>query len=370
MVLGRSSSRRWGSPAKRLAYGPVELVGLVAIFTLALLSPRFVAAQAPAGAADPQATALTALMLEPLGDAEAEVARRASVEVQQTLEHQGVVFRAAPAGLSLHCETPECRAAAATRAGVDMVVSVLVWQPTSFRAEGRVEVALTDAQGDTGGAEADFVGDETLAAVRAARAALTRFAARGRVALSIEGELEGAAVLLNGRPVGTVPYRGMLSPGHHVLRVVVNGRVVFARDLNVEPGAEAIALRLDEAQRDAAGADADSDSDSDSDSGGGAGANVAAVSARAALGVLGAAALIVTSVEVARAGCQRVNAEGDCAQERVLRRGRAAAMGTLGALALGASIAWTVRARRRRAAPPVEVGVTLSPSYGSIDVTF
>jgi hypothetical protein len=203
---------------------------------LGVLQPSVVHADAP-----------RALMMAPMGDADEEMTSNAMTEVRATLEHQGVVFVVPPRGLSLECETQACRAAAAAAAGANVAVTVLVWQPTSFRAEGRVEVALTDVSGETVGAEVDFAADELLAAVQAARGALDRFGQRARVALEITG-IEGAAVLVDGRPVGVVPYRGSLGTGPHRIRVVADGEVLFTREVNVEQGAEPILLRVDGAR--------------------------------------------------------------------------------------------------------------------------
>jgi hypothetical protein len=169
---------------------------------LGVLQPSVVHADAP-----------RALMMAPMGDADEEMTSNAMTEVRATLEHQGVVFVVPPRGLSLECETQACRAAAAAAAGANVAVTVLVWQPTSFRAEGRVEVALTDVSGETVGAEVDFAADELLAAVQAARGALDRFGQRARVALEITG-IEGAAVLVDGRPVGWCPTAAAWAPGH------------------------------------------------------------------------------------------------------------------------------------------------------------
>ncbi|MCA9535817.1 MAG: PEGA domain-containing protein [Myxococcales bacterium] len=320
---------------------------LVLALALGVLLPGVARADAP-----------RALMMAPLGDADAVMKASAVAEVRATLEHQGVVFITPPRGLSLECETLQCRAAAATAAGAIMAVTVLVWQPTSFRPEGRVEVALTDVAGETVGAEEDFAADETLAAVQAARAAFARFGTQGRVALEVTGT-EGAAVLVDGRPVGAVPYRGSLASGPHRIRVVANGEVLLTRELVVEQGAEPILLRV-------APPVADEGTD-DEDTRPARAANPALLASGVGLTVAGAGAVAWVVAEVARSGCSARNGAGECTQERVLQRGPAVAVGVLGAVALTTGITLALRSRAR---PGSGVSVSLAPTNASLRVAF
>jgi hypothetical protein len=169
---------------------------------LGVLQPSVVHADAP-----------RALMMAPMGDADEEMTSNAMTEVRATLEHQGVVFVVPPRGLSLECETQACRAAAAAAAGANVAVTVLVWQPTSFRAEGRVEVALTDVSGETVGAEVDFAADELLAAVQAARGALDRFGQRTRVLPSRSPASRARPCWWTGAPWAWCPTAAAWAPG-------------------------------------------------------------------------------------------------------------------------------------------------------------
>lgn len=337
----------------------------------------------------PQAGAPQALMMTPLGDADRDIRESAVAEVRAILEHQGIVFIAGAPGVSLQCETPECRAAAASQSGAAIAVTVLVWQPTSFRTAGRVEVALTDVSGETVGAEADFVADEVLAAVQAARTAFERFGARARVALEITGS-DGAAVLVDGRPAGTLPFRGTLSAGAHRIRVINNGQVVLARELTVEQGGEPIFLRVTPVST---SADAQVAEAAGGQPAGGqpAAAEAAAVESAAvesaaaegsaasrrarrarlatglALGVAGAGALVWVAAEAAGAGCDARNEAGECTRRSDLRRGPAVALGLLGAAALAVGVTLVVRARAPGAP---QVSVSLGPTNTALHVAF
>lgn len=324
---------------------------LVLALVLGVLQPSVVHADAP-----------RALMMAPMGDADAEMTNNAVTEVRATLEHQGVVFVTPPRGLSLECETQACRAAAATQAGANVAVTVLVWRPTSFRAEGRVEVALTDVSGETVGAEVDFAADELLAAVQAARGALESFGRRARVALEITG-IEGAAVLVDGRPVGNVPYRGSLGTGPHRIRVVVNGEVLLTQEVNVEQGAEPILLRVEE------GGPAAEDADAESSGGSRGASNGALLAAGTGLGVAGAGAVIWVAVEAARSGCSERNSLGECTRERELRRGPAVAVGVLGAALMATGVVLILRSRGEAESGP-EVSARVSPTSAALNVSF
>ncbi|MBK8408019.1 MAG: PEGA domain-containing protein [Sandaracinaceae bacterium] len=321
----------------------------VLALALGVLQPSVVHADAP-----------RALMMAPMGDADEEMTSNAMTEVRATLEHQGVVFVMAPRGLSLECETQACRSAAAVQAGANIAVTVLVWQPTSFRAEGRVEVALTDVAGETVGAEVDFAADELLAAVQAARGALERFGQRARVALEITG-IEGAAVLVDGRPVGVVPYRGSLGTGPHRIRVVADGEVLFTREVNVEQGAEPILLRVD-------GTDS-SETDAEDAASERTGGSTAGVAAGSALGVAGVGAVLWVVVEAARSGCSDRNALGECTSQRELRRGPAVAVGVLGAAMLATGVVLILRSRGS-SEPGPEVSARVSPTSAALNVSF
>ena len=308
------------------------------------------------------ADAPRALMMAPLGDAPDDMRANAVAEVRATLEHQGVVFVTPPRGLSLACETPQCRAAAATQAGALMAVTVLVWQPTSFRAEGRVEVALTDVAGDTVGAEEDFAADEVLAAVQAARGAFERFGARARVALEITG-IDGAAVLVDGRPAGALPYRGTLVSGTHRIRVVSNGRVVLTREVTVEQGGQPILLRVGAEEVGAAGAVEAEDDVEDGERT----TNPAWLATGVGLSVVGAGTVAWVAVQAAQRGCSARNAGGECVERSELQRGPAVVVGVLGAVAVSTGVALALGSRRRGGR---EVSVSVAPTNASVRLTF
>jgi hypothetical protein len=307
-----------------------------------------------------RADAPRALMMVPLGDADQATRQSATDEVRATLEHQGVVFITAPSGLSLLCETPQCRAAAAAQAGAIMAVTVLVWQPTAFRAEGRVEVALTDVAGETVGAEEGFAADEILAAVQAARGAFERFGARARVALEIHG-VAGAAVLIDGRPAGSLPFRGTLTAGAHRVRVVSNGQVVLTRELVVEQGGEPIFLSVPPG-----GAEGAADA-ADGHPRVGRAANPALLATGVALSVAGAGAVAWAGVEAGRSTCRVRNEAGECTARRELQRGPAVAAGVLGAVALVTGVTLSVRSRARVGS---QVSVSVGPTNASLRVAF
>jgi hypothetical protein len=246
------------------------------------------------------------------------------------------------------------------KAGANIAVTVLVWQPTSFRAEGRVEVALTDVAGETVGAEVDFAADELLAAVQAARGALERFGQRTRVLPSRSRASRGPPCWWTDAP-WVVPYRGSLGTGPHRIRVVADGEVLFTREVNVEQGAEPILLRVD-------GQESEED-DADEAGSPRTGGSTAGVAAGSALGVAGVGAVLWVVVEAARSGCSDRNALGECTSQRELRRGPAVAVGVLGAAMLATGVVLILRSRGS-SEPGPEVSARVSPTSAALNVSF
>jgi hypothetical protein len=102
-----------------------------------------------------------------------------------------------------------------------LAVAIAVWQGEDGP---QANVTLIDSLGRKYPGYAIIVGDDAIAAGRAAL-----LEARGLQLLGpgpwihVRGAPVGASVILDGKPVGVLPYRGSISPGDHELEVRADG---------------------------------------------------------------------------------------------------------------------------------------------------
>lgn len=169
-------------------------------------------------------------------------------------------------------------------------------------------------------------------------------------------------MLVDGRPVGVVPYRGSLGTGPHRIRVVADGEVLFTREVNVEQGAEPILLRVD--------GDEPTGEDDDEAASERTGGSTAGVAAGSALGVVGAWAPCSgwwsrRPAAAARTATRSASAPG----ERELRRGPAVAVGVLGAAMMATGVVLILRSRGS-SEPGPEVSARVSPTSAALNVSF
>jgi hypothetical protein len=130
------------------------------------------------------------------------------------------------------CSQVACAPALLKQVGAQIAVALAVWQ-----AERGVDIHVTivDAAGNhfPGRAAAEADGD----APRAARSALVDAQSLQLLGpgpwVAVNGEPKGAAVWIDGRFVGSLPYRAGVAPGDHTLEVRAAGRAAKQLALRV-----------------------------------------------------------------------------------------------------------------------------------------
>ena len=153
------------------------------------------------------------------------------------------------------CAQIACAPALLKQLGAEIAVALAVWQ-----AERGVEVHVTivDAAGShfPGRAATESDGDPSTAARSALVDAQSLQLLGPGPWVAVNGEPKGAAVWIDGRFVGSSPYRAGLAPGDHTLEVRADGRAAKQLPLRVpiEPTATArIDVALDATQAPAPG---------------------------------------------------------------------------------------------------------------------
>jgi hypothetical protein len=138
------------------------------------------------------------------------------------------------------CAQVSCAGALLKQLDAELAVALAVWQ-----ADGDIEVHVTIV--DAGGGH--YPGRALVApgadAAQAARIALTDAQSLQLLGpgpwVAVSGEPKGAAVWIDGRFVGSLPYRAGVAPGDHDLEVRADGHMAKQMDLRVplEPTATA-----------------------------------------------------------------------------------------------------------------------------------
>jgi hypothetical protein len=138
------------------------------------------------------------------------------------------------AGL-FECDRTDCADEVATVVGVDFIVSVSVWAMEGTESEpGSVAVSLVGQDGTaySGTAPVDAADVETAALAALAEARRKQSLGPGPW-LVVEGRPEGAMVVVDGTPVGVLPYRGAIAAGRHQVRVRLRGFQSIDRTVDV-----------------------------------------------------------------------------------------------------------------------------------------
>jgi hypothetical protein len=197
------------------------------------------------------ACAQTAVLFPVGGDAELAAAygTEARGHVERVLEEAafgvltGDALVAATVTASAEtCGEPSCAAPLLIALHADIGVGVALW-----RRNGAVQVSvvLVDPRGVQVSADADgtesVVGQATESALAQARA---RWATRGGAPIRIVGSPEGASIVVDRDPWGTLPHEGTLSPGTHQLVVSADGYATQRRDVEVVSGTEPVTLEI------------------------------------------------------------------------------------------------------------------------------
>jgi hypothetical protein len=304
-------------------------VFLVLAWALAFAAPCTVHAQT------------AALLPAPSGDGrDAEHARHAAAAVRAALEAEGVhvlgegvVLRRLPPHLRA-CARTDCAADVARATGVDLVAGVAVWS-----ADGTVAVTLVTPRGHTYPGTASVAGGGVPGA---ARQALTAARVRQRLGpgpwLRVHGEPAGAQVLVDGTPVGLLPYYGTVAPGAHVVEVRLAGFASTERALHVglaDTDEHEVRVRL--ARLAAPGAAVVAAS---KDAPAAAAPHSRPRWGAVLLGAAGVGLLAGASVALVRQGCHARDAEGTCLRGRRLRPVPFALYAGAGAMAVLGAVLW------------------------------
>lgn len=298
------------------------------------------------GAATGEVSAQSAVLMAPGAETDGRLSRAAEA-ARGALQDGGARFSSAR--VPSDCDAIDCGVAAAESAGVERLVMVQIW-PRS----GQVEVVVVDvaeaaasagSRGHTAARRAlgtDGSSLDTAAASAAAAAWSAQDAgAAAPTVLRIGGTAVGAAVLIDGRPAGAVPFDGTVASGTHTIRVQRGSERVIDEQITVEPGAAPIVLTTEGppvAVDDVSGPSSNANS-------GGSGRSSARFVPPIALMGLGAAALAGVGVAAARTGCLESLPTGRCVLDRRLRVGPTVALASVGALALAAGLVWALRLR-------------------------
>src|SRR5262249_44518132 len=143
------------------------------------------------------------------------------------------------------CEQIACAPALLADLHADIAVGLAVWRGEH---DAEVNVTIVDAAGTRYPGSAPTGPD----AGEAARAALLQAQALRMLGpgpwVSIAGDPTGASVWIDGRFVGSLPYRAGVTPGDHKLEVRADGHAAKALDLRIplEPTSlEALEVKLE-----------------------------------------------------------------------------------------------------------------------------
>ena len=309
---------------------------LLALTLLALLTPRGAAAE-------------SVFILHATDTGSVSQAARASADagVRRALEAAGLLAldeRDDPEGLArdlFECVNVRCVRGILGALGVDAALIVALW--VDGESSTPVEVTVTLVDGSEREPNARFeIGDEgeiSEASADASSEALSRW--RGEwTLLVVEGAPLGAAVSINGEPVGTLPLRHAVRVGSVDLSVSRAGFQTLRlreRALESASGLHHVEVSLEAT----AGARRDR----------------RWTAGPLTLGILGAGALALGAYGFARSGCDAEGGNGDCLLEDEMRALPVALLSSVGVMAIAASVAWVIVHRRRER----ETSVSLSP---------
>jgi len=171
----------------------------------------------------------SAAVLPHAGDTRLESARAAAHRaVIEALREQGFAVRALtpkatknPAELQSDCAQVTCAPSVLTANGIDLAVAIAVWNGEDGP---QTNVTLIDALGRKYPGYAIVVSDDAAAAGRAALLEARSLHLLGPGPwIHVRGAPVGAAVMLDDKAVGILPYRGAISPGDHQLEVRADG---------------------------------------------------------------------------------------------------------------------------------------------------
>ncbi|HEX2676427.1 MAG TPA: PEGA domain-containing protein, partial [Polyangiales bacterium] len=304
------------------------------------------------GASHVSAQAARAVVVPPHGqEAEGQRGVEAAHALAEALALQGLRVMDFAAAAKQHvegeaCEGRSCAERLLAADAADLAVTLTLWHGPGDEI-GRTHVTLLDRAGHRYEGDAD-VRDSDL------RGATTRALLEARALqllgpgpwLRVEGTPDGAQVKVDGRAVGTLPYRGALAPGRYELQVSADGYIPVkqsvempksdARKVQVRVALQAAPIEAPDsvsAQRAAlAGTDRD------------ASRSKLWMAWPVALGGAGLVLAGVTTVRIATASdaCVHADSAGRCSERRSVSAAPTVIYYSLSGALIGTAIAWLV----------------------------
>jgi hypothetical protein len=305
------------------------------------------------------AHAETAVLLRPKGDDSLNAERQKAHEVLlSALQGQGLrVVPQADAAAKLgnaaasECDSIDCAPALIEAADADVAAALAVWAAGDPPAPSTVFVTLVGRRGDRYPGKARVQNADLARATKDALLDARSLQLLGPGPwLRVRGKPEGANVILDGKLVGTVPYRATVSSGRHTLEVRFEGLRPHAQTVDIPPNAtrqveiEAdLAPRPGDAQSATAAAEttpADAQLDHADE-----GASRPIVGPLI-LGGAGLALIVADVVYLGSAGCRDHDDKGVCLERREVDKGWAIAWGALGLGAVSGALLWHLLGRQ------------------------
>lgn len=292
----------------------------------------------------------TALLLPPKGDDALKTERlKANVVLGDALQAQGIkviphseAVASVGGGAARECDSVDCAPALIEAASADVAAALAVWAAGDPPTPSTVFVTLVDRRGERYPGKAR-VEDADL--TRATKEALLDARALQLLGpgpwLRVRGKPEGAQVLLNGKLVGTLPYRAPVRSGRQTLEVRYEGLRTHAQTVDIPPNAtRQVEVDVDLAPH-AEGTFAVKDAENDVVRDSGAGTKTSRpIIGPVILGTAGLAVIIVDVAYLGSAGCSAHDSAGVCLKRDEVDKGRAIAWGAVGLAAMGGALAW------------------------------
>jgi hypothetical protein len=295
------------------------------------------------------AHAETAVLLRPKGDDSLNAERQKAQEVlASALQSQGLrVVPQADAVAKLgnnaasDCDSIDCAPALIEAANADVAAALAVWAAGDPPQPSTVFVTLVGRRGDRYPGKARV---QNADLTRATKDALLDARALQLLGpgpwLRVRGKPDGANVVLDGKLVGTVPYRATINSGRHTLEVRYEGLRPHAQTVDIPPNAtrqvevQADLVARPDPESGVAAAEADTHAVDQAPDG-----------KRPIVGplLLGGAGLVLVIVDVAylgSAGCREHDSKGVCLERGEVDKGWAIAWGAVGLGAIGGALLW------------------------------
>jgi hypothetical protein len=302
------------------------------------------------------ARAESVVLLAPRGDAAIASARTEAQRVlEAALRGQGVTVLSDPdAGAApgkaerAPCDTLDCAAALVEALDADLAAAVAVGSAGEPPAPSSVFVTLVDRSGARfpGRARVDGRDGDDLA--RAVKDALLDARALQLLGpgpwLRIRGEPEGAEVVLNGKLVGTVPYRAPVDAGRHTLEVRSGGHRAHVQTVDVPPSAaRQVDVDIDLPPKVVDGhLDAEEPAEGAEPLAAEPAGTGRPIVGPLILGGLGVAVIATDIALVLSSGCQRSDSRGTCLEHRSIQKAPALIIGGVGFAAIAGAALWHV----------------------------